>query len=359
MIEFGLMISSGSKRTARVRSGAASLLPGTFADVVAQAQWAESNGFAGVWVGEGRLANSALVPMTLIAANTSRIKVGSGILPYRTRNAALLAVTFKTLDDLAPGRMRLGLGPWWEPLATRTGLANRKPLLAMREVITVCRELLAGRTVTFHGEFVDVEDIRFDGPDDDDGKSYAVPIYIGAVRMGMVQLSGEIADGVLLDFLVPPAYNVEAMAAARRGAALSGRSMDTFEVPQLIATSIDEADPASAVDDCRAFLTQYIAQQPHITEHCGAEPALIDAIKAELAWPATKAQVRHTMRLVPDALVRSVCACGTASDALDKIAEWADAGCTEAVITPLSPDPFTTLDALARKAGLATAMAGT
>lgn len=344
-MKFGVMINSSNQRRADGTSAA-------FADIVAQGVWAEEHGFEGVWVGEGRLATSAVIPMTLIAANTKRIKVGSGILPYRTRNAALLAVTFKTLDDLAPGRMRLGLGPWWEPLATRTGLPNRKPLLAMREVITVCRELLAGRSVTFKGEFVDVDDIRFDGPDDDDGRAYPVPIYIGAVRMGMVQLSGEIADGVLLDFLVPPSYNVEAMDAVRRGAAISGRSLDGFEVPQLVAASIDDNDPASAVDDCRAFLTQYIAQQPHITETCGAEPELIDAIKAELRWPATKAEIRHTMRLVPDSLVHSVCACGTSTQALDKISEWVDAGCTEPAITSLSPRPIDTLEALAKAANL-------
>jgi 5,10-methylenetetrahydromethanopterin reductase len=106
------------------------------------------------------------------------------------------------------------------------------------------------------------------------------------------------------------------------------------------------------VDDCRAFLTQYIAQQSHITEFSGAEPELISAIKAELGWPATRAQVRHTMRLVPDSLVHSVCACGTATAALDKIAEWVETGCTEAVITPLSPDPLTTLEALAKAADL-------
>lgn len=348
MFTFGLMINSGSQRKVTASGQPAK----AYSEVVAQAQWAEDHGFAGVWVGEGRLAQSAVVPMTLIAASTSRIKIGSGILPYRTRNAALLAVTFKTLDDLAPGRIRMGLGPWWEPLATRTGLANRKPLLAMREVITVCKELLGGNLVSYSGEFVNVEDIRFDGPDDDDGRSYPVPIYIGAVRMGMVQLSGEIADGVLLDFLVPPSYNREAMDAVRRGAAISGRSLDDFEVPQLVAASADDHDPASAVDDCRAFLTQYIAQQPHITETCGADPELIDAIKAELAWPATKAQVRHTMRLVPDSLVHSVCACGTSTQALDKIAEWVDAGCTEPAITSLSPDPLTTLEALAKAANL-------
>ena len=212
-----------------------------------------------MYVGEGRLAKDAIVTMSLIAANTSQIHVGSGILPYRTRNVALLAVTFKTLDQLAPGRMVLGLGGWWEPLATRTGLRNRKPLTAMREIVTVARDLLAGKTVTFHGEFVDVEGIRFDADEDDDARSYPVRIEIGAVRMGMVTLAGEIADGVLLDFLVPVSYTREAVSAAKAGAAKSGRDFYTFGVPQLIATSINDRDPDAAVLDCKAFLAQYLA----------------------------------------------------------------------------------------------------
>ena len=127
MDNLGLMISSGAPS----RKGENLDLPGGFGDIVAQAQWAEDHGFAGVWFGEGRLANSAIVPMTLVAANTNGIKIGSGILPYRTRNVALMAVTWKTLDDLAPGRMRCGLGGWWEPLATRCGLPTVKPLKAM------------------------------------------------------------------------------------------------------------------------------------------------------------------------------------------------------------------------------------
>ena len=104
MDDLGLMISSEAPERQ-----AGPDLPGGFGAIVSQAQWAEEHGFAGIWMGEGRLANNAIVPITLIAAHTKRINVGSGILPYRTRNPALMAVTWKTLDGLAPGRMRPGL----------------------------------------------------------------------------------------------------------------------------------------------------------------------------------------------------------------------------------------------------------
>jgi 5,10-methylenetetrahydromethanopterin reductase len=335
----GIMIDSG-------KCG----LPGGTREVVDEAVWAEQTGFQSVWVGESRLTVDSMVPITLIAGATERIKVGSGVLPYRTRNVALLALSFKTLEILAPGRIRLGLGAWWEPIASQTGLPNTKPLTAMREVLTVVKGLLAGDTVSLDGEFVKVRDIRLDGLGDDDGGAYPIPVYIGAVREKMVRLAGELADGVLLDFLVPPSYTVAATAQAHDAARQAGRDPSTFELPQLVAFAADDVDPDAAVDTCRYFLTQYIAQQPHITEHCGAEPDVIERVKREVGWPATRNEIRNAMRHVPDALVHSVAACGTVSQALDKIGEWIDAGCTEPVLTALGDRPIEALAALANKA---------
>ncbi len=347
MENFGLMISSG----APMGSGGPDL-PNGYGDMVGQAQWAEEHGFECIWVGEGRLANNGVVPMSVIAAYTKRIKIGSGILPYRTRNPALLAVTAKTLDDLAPGRIRLGLGGWWEPLATRVGLPNNKPLKAMREIITVVRQLLDGQEVTYEGEFVNLDSVKFDGKSDDFGRSYPVEIHIGAVRMGMCALSGEIADGALLDFLVPPSYNDEALVAIQKGAEKSGRSLDNFQVPQLIAVSVNNDDRQQAIDDCKEFLTQYIAQQPHITEFCGADEDLVARIKSIMGWPATKAQIREAMKLVSNDLTQDVAACGTATEALDRISAWVDHGCTEPVLTPLGADAYGTLEQIASAANL-------
>lgn len=327
-------------------------LPGGTQQVVAEAQWAEDAGFFSVWVGESRLTVDAMVPISLIAGSTKRVKVGSGVLPYRTRNAALLALSFKTLEVLAPGRIRFGLGAWWEPLATQTGLPNTKPLKAMREVVQVVSGLLGGQTVSYQGEFVNVDHIRFDGPDDDEGRSYNIPIYIGAVRPKMVELAGEIADGVLLDFLVPPSYTVNAIKQARVGAQKASRDFNKFEVPQLIGFSASDTDPDECVNYCRAFLTQYIAQQPHIAEFCGAEKELVARIQADAGWPATKADIKNAMKHVPDSLVHSVTACGTVVQSLDKIEEWISAGCSEPILTALGTNPISSFEALARKAGI-------
>src|SRR5438552_2269923 len=80
-------------------------------------RYAEERGFEAVWQAESRLVREATVPMAAFAAVTERIKVGSGVVNNWTRNVGLLAATFVTLDDLAPGRILLGIGAWWDPLA--------------------------------------------------------------------------------------------------------------------------------------------------------------------------------------------------------------------------------------------------
>ena len=79
-------------------------------------------GFDAVWQADSRLVRDAVVPMAAFATATDRIRIGSGVIDIWTRNAARLASTFSTLDDLAPGRILCGLGAWWDPLAGKVGI---------------------------------------------------------------------------------------------------------------------------------------------------------------------------------------------------------------------------------------------
>ena len=106
-------------------------------------KYAEEKGFEAVWQADSRLVRDAIVPMSAFAAVTDTIKIGSGVVDCWTRNPARLAATFSTLDDLAPGRVILGIGAWWDPLAAKVGVSRAKPLRAMREIITAVRGLLA------------------------------------------------------------------------------------------------------------------------------------------------------------------------------------------------------------------------
>src|SRR5688572_20966152 len=184
-------------------------------------RYAEEQGFDAVWQADSRLVRDAVVPMAAFAATTSTIRIGSGVIDIWTRNPARLASTFSTLDDLAPGRILCGLGAWWDPLAAKVGIQRAKPLTAMREVVAALRGLLGNQQVTLEGTRVRLDGVELDyvyqprRPKD-------VPIYIGATGMQMMELAGEIADGVVLNYLVDPGHNIQAMGALANGAGKSG-----------------------------------------------------------------------------------------------------------------------------------------
>ena len=297
------------------------------------ARYAEERGFEAVWQAESRLVREATVPMAAYAAVTSRITVAAGVIPIWTRNIGLLAATFATLDELAPGRVILGLGAWWDPLASKVGIDRRKPLRAMRETVEATRRLLAMERVTYHGEFVHLDDVEIDIVHGDRSPKH-VPIYIGATGMQMMELAGAIADGAVLNYMVTPAYTERALAALAAGARKAGRSLDEVDRPQLVVCSVDH-DRALALDRSRELLTQYLGQQPHIMKASGVDPGLIDEIGKVLTWPAGPAEIRRAMRLVPDDVVQQITASGSPDECRAKVTEYVDAGATCPVLYPL------------------------
>jgi 5,10-methylenetetrahydromethanopterin reductase len=296
-------------------------------------RYAEEKGFEAVWQAESRLVRDAIVPMAAYAAVTTRIKIGSGVINNWTRNIGLLASTFLTLDDLAPNRIICGIGAWWDPLAKNVGIQRTKPLTAMRETVEVLRRLLNMERVTFHGEFHHVDGIELDVVH---GRREPrnVPIYIGATGPKMMEMAGEIADGVVLNYCVPPAYNDPAMEQIETGAARAGRSVDDLDRPQLVVASVDH-DRAKAFDTSRELLTQYLAQQPHIAKASGVSQDVVDKIQAILGWPATHEQIQEAKHLVPDDLVERITASGTPEDARRKVQEYIEHGCTCPILYPV------------------------
>ena len=308
-------------------------------------RYAEERGFEAVWQAESRLVREATVPMAAYAAVTERIKVGSGVVNNWTRNAGLLAATFVTLDDLAPGRILLGIGAWWDPLASKVGIERRRPLQAMRETVEVTRRLLAMERVTFAGEFVRLRDVQIDVVHGR-REPREVPIYLGATGMQMMELAGEIGDGVLLNYLVSPGYNGQALAALARGAARSGRSVEEVDRPQLVVCSLDE-DREAAMDRARELVTQYLGQQPHIMKASGVDQSLLDDIGKVLTWPAGPEEIRRAMKLVPDEVVQLITASGTPDECRAKVREYVEAGCTCPILYPLGDDVRAMIDAFA------------
>ena len=314
-------------------------------DAIGYVQYAEQRGFEAVWQADSRLVRDAVVPMAAFAASTEIIRIGSGVVDCWTRNPARLASTFSTLDDLAPGRIILGIGAWWEPLATKVGVHRHRSLKAMRETVEACRALLADETVTYDGEFVHLDGVELDYVYQE-RRPKDVPIYIGATGDRMLELTGEIADGVVLNYLVSPEYNRRAMDRLADGAARAGRSVDDLDRPQLVVCSVAETR-AEALDGARLMVTQYLGQQPHIMKASGVPESLLEEIGRVLTWPATHEQVEAASKLVPDEIVQMICAAGTADEVREKVAQYMADGCTCPILYPLGPDVRLMIDVFA------------
>jgi len=314
-------------------------------DGIQYARYAESKGFEAVWQAESRLVRDAIVPMAAFAATTTKLKVGSGVINNWTRNIGLLAATFLTLDDLAPNRIICGIGAWWDPLAKNVGVERRKPLLAMRETIEVMRRLLRMENVTFHGEFHHVTGIELDVVHGRREPRH-VPIYIGATGDQMMELTGEIADGAVLNYCVPPEYNDKALELLDKGAKRAGRRVEDLDRPQLVVCAVDD-DRKKAIEAAKVLLTQYLAQQPHIAKASGVSEDIVKKVQSILGWPATLEQVHQAMQYVPDEFVLKISATGTPDEARAKVREYIKRGCTCPILYPMA-DPYLMIDTFAQ-----------
>ncbi|MGD8814233.1 MAG: LLM class flavin-dependent oxidoreductase [Anaerolineales bacterium] len=308
-------------------------------------QYAESKGFHAIWQAESRLVRDAIVPMAAYAAVSDRIKIGSGVINNWTRNIGLLAATFLTLDDLAPDRIICGLGAWWDPLARNVGIQRRKPLLAMRETVEVLRRLLNMERVTFHGEFHQVEGIELDVVHGR-REPRKVPIMIGATGPKMMELAGEIADGVVLNYCVPVEYTDQAVERLKAGARKAKRTLDDFECHQLIVASVDH-DREKAFDASRQLLTQYLAQQPHIAKASGVSEEVVEEIQSILGWPATHEEIQRAKHLVSDELLERITASGTPDEALERVQAYVDRGASYPILYSAGGDIQLLIDTFA------------
>ncbi|MFN2176035.1 MAG: LLM class flavin-dependent oxidoreductase [Anaerolineales bacterium] len=308
-------------------------------------RYAEERGFEAVWQAESRLVRDAIVPMAAYAAVTEKIKIGSGVINNWTRNIGLLAATFLTLDDLAPNRIICGIGAWWDPLARNVGIERKKPLRAMRETVEVLRRLLNMERVTYHGEFHHVDGIELDVVH---GRKEPrnVEIMIGATGEKMMELTGEIADGVVLNYCVPPEYNDKAIELLAKGGRKSGKTLDDIDRPQLVVCSVD-LDHERAIDTTRELLTQYLAQQPHIAKASGVSKDVVEQIQSILGWPATREQIQQAKHLVPEDLIHRITASGTPDEARSKVEEYCNHGCTCPILYPVGGDVKLLVDTFA------------
>ena len=317
------------------------------AEQVQLAQYAERRGFESAWVCETRLVRDAVTPLAAFASVTERIKLASGVVNNWTRSAALMAMTFATLDELSGGRAIMGIGAYWDPLAWNQGIRRRKTLTAMREYVAIVRRLLNMETVTYEGEIVQARDLRLDLGFGVPRTPKKVPIYIGATGPRMMEMAGEIADGVFHNFFTSTQYLRRSVEMVRRGAERASRRIDDIDMPQMMAVAMSE-DVTAARNAARYAVTMYMGQQPHIAKASGVDGGTVQSIHDVMGgWPPRDGGIEDAMALVDDDVVDLLCAAGTPEMCRERVEEYIDAGASYPVLCPLTPNIAEIIDAFA------------
>ena len=250
----------------------------------------------------------------------------------------------KTTDDQS--RVMLGLGAWWEPIAGRVGVERVRPLKAMRENIESIRQLFTMEEVTYQGDFVNLDRIKLDVAFGDTSPR-DIPIYIGATGPKMLELAGEICDGVVLNYVVSVDYIREAVERVRVGAERAGKTLEDIDRPELLVCCLSDDDPEAAMMEGKTLVAYYLGTEPHIMKASKVDESLIEKVQEFVGWPATEEDYRRAAKLIPDDVVRNLMAVGTSDECRAKVAGYIDAGVTCPILYPMMDDIKPVVDAFA------------
>lgn len=301
-----------------------------FADHLKLAQEAEARGYDTVWTGEVG-GPDVVTTLTLLATNTKRVKIATGIVPVQTRTPIVLGMTAATLGTLAPGRIALGLGVSSNIIVGQWhGLPFERPLAQLREAVTIIRMVLAGERVNFEGKFYRLKNFRLLIPP----PPQPVPIYLGALGPKTLQLAGEIADGVLLNW-IPPEAIAESITQVEIGAKRAGRSLNRFEIACYIRVSVTD-NPGPARQWLAREITGYciVDSYARFFTACGFGSE-VEAVNA--AWKAGDRS--GAVRQISQRFLDGLGVVGSADFCRQRLQDFAKAGLTQTVVFPFSADP--------------------
>ncbi|MFE1531520.1 LLM class flavin-dependent oxidoreductase [Streptomyces albidoflavus] len=251
------------------------------------ARAADAAGLEELWLWEDCFLASGVASTSAALAWTERLRVGAGLLPVPLRNVALTAMEAATLHRMFPGRAMLAVGHGVQPWMGQTGARVESPMTLLREYLHALRALLGGERLTVDGRYVRLDDVALDWP-----PTAPAPVHAGGLGPRTLRLTGEAADGTVLDASVPADGVRRACALVAEGRAAAGRSG-----PHPV--------------------TVYL--------HVATGPGARERLRAEKARPGTPPPGRAVT--------------GDARAVADAVVELAEAGATAVILQPTSDEP--------------------
>jgi len=276
---------------------------------------AEECGFDSIWVGEAWGTETCTLASALLA-RSRRIHVGTGIVSLYLRPPTLTAMQAATLDIIAPGRVRLGLGVSTRNINSFHGIPWDYPVSRTREYVMILRRVLSGERVTHEGKFYRPRGFQLSMP-----APKRVPLYLAAVNPRMLQLAGEVADGVLLAWL-PASQVPHSLAEIARGAERAGRSLSDIDLGCYIHTAVTR-DREQTLKHLRRVLVGYCQANTYIQGFRRfGYGAILDEVHAR--WQAGDRAGAEAA--IPESMVDDLYVMGTPEECRAHIARFIQAG---------------------------------
>jgi alkanesulfonate monooxygenase SsuD/methylene tetrahydromethanopterin reductase-like flavin-dependent oxidoreductase (luciferase family) len=296
-------------------------------DIVDCVRVAEDLGYESAWMLEGHGGDQFAI-LSACAMATTRILLGTSISSVFVRSVPTIAMAAATVDHLSHERFRLGLGSSHKvQVEVEHGIPYSHPLQRIRESVEIIRTLLRDGVVSYHGTTVTIE--RFDlwftpiRPE--------IPIYLSAVFPKMLQLCGEIAQGVLLIWSTLETGR-RAVEHITLGAHRAGRHPEDIDIASVLLCRV-AASPQEAYDTLRptvAFFTGFFPRYNRLLAESGF-PEAAQAIRA--AW--VQGDQEGAVRAVPDAMVAAVTVAGTPAECRERIEAYRRSGIALPIMLPI------------------------
>jgi len=298
-------------------------------NIVKYVKLAEARGFQYVWITDHYNNRDVYATLAMLAINTERIKLGTGVTNPYTRNIAQTASSIATIDELSNGRAILGIGAGDKVTLEALGIQWLKPVIAIRESVTVLRQLWTGKRVKFEGKIIKLKGAKLAVK-----PKNTIPIYIGAQGPLMLRLAGEVGDGVLINASHPKDFEF-AMKQLRRGIERGGRSLNDIDVAAYTAFSVDE-DPKAATKAVKIVVAFIVAGAPDVVlERHGIDVDAANTIRMAIG----KGDFKTAVKSITKDMIDSFSICGTPEDCISRIEELLKTGVTQIVAgSPIGPD---------------------
>lgn len=305
------------------------------------AQYAEARGLDMVWASEYR--RDAVVLMSMLAAGTERVAVGSSIVPIYTRSAVVLAISAAAANELGPGRVELGIGTSTKPIVERWhGLERRAPMQALEEYVVALRAILAGEKVRFEGEVVRVDGFQLEHPS---LAAPALPIWTAALGDAALELAGRIADGALLN-AAPVGHVPSIRAHVEAGAAAAGRPAGAVRIAGDVRVGVAAGAAAKRLREAqRKAMASYGRVGPYNRFYAHAGYPEQAAVMRE-AFAAR--DVARATAAMDDEMLDAIVAIGEADAVQAQLARFLEAGMDQVIVYPLWDEGESPGDAIRR-----------